>query len=227
MPRAEALISIMKLSPALHLSSPRFAGATLCTVSCGVWPQTDHQASQFQWRITQASGSHSIKKDRHSRICIYILMYSLPFHPHTMLQHILFQCHLGLCMQQSVYISKCMVYWRVRVRVRARGWSLEAVLAQHSDYSGILGHRQIRPIGKTTGEKQRKYHSVVLMKLHREERWLSDLTLRGSKTNPGKVRETKLEEIEFDSCDTEGRGGEGCVFVSELILLHVSRAAVW
>lgn len=65
------------------------------------------------------------------------------------------------------------------------------------------------------------------MKLHREERWLSDLTLRGSKTNPGKVRETKLEEIEFDSCDTEGRGGAGCVFVSELILLHVSRAAVW
>lgn len=219
MPRAEALISIMKLSPALHLSSPRFAGATLCTVSCGVWPQTDHQASQFPWRITQASGSHSIKKDRHSRICIYILMYSLPFHPHTMLQHILFQCHLGLCMQQSVYISKCMVYWRVRVR--AWGWSLEAVLAQHSDYSGILGHRQIRPIGKTTGEKQRKYHSVVLMKLHREERWLSDLTLRGSKTNPGKVRETKLEEMEFDSCDTEGRGG---VCVCEWTN---STAAVW
>lgn len=47
--------------------------------------------------------------------------------------------------------------------------SLEAVLTQLSDYSGIVGHREIRPIGKTTGEKQRKYHSVALMKQHREE----------------------------------------------------------
>ncbi len=110
-------------------------------------------------------------------------------------------------MQQSVCISKHMVYWCLWVCMRR---SLEAVLTQLSDYSGILGHREIRPIGKTTGEKQRKYHSVVLMKQHREKSWLSDLTLRGFKTNPGKVREAKLKKIQIQP---SYRGEGVCVCV--------------
>ncbi len=99
------------------------------------------------------------------------------------------------CSWVSVSASACFIgMWE------CMWWSLEAVLTQLSDYSGILRHWKIRPIGKTTGEKQRKYHSVALMKQHREESWLSDLTLRGFKTNPGKVRETKLEKIEICSC---------------------------
>lgn len=128
-------------------------------------------------------------------------------------------------MQLSVCISKCMFYWRLRACVRR---SLEAVLAQPSDYSGILGHREIRPIGKTTGEKQRKYHSVVLMKQHREESWLSDLTLRAFKTNPGKVRETKLKKIYFICLFIFSQLWHGAVVcVCEINLLHGSIIALF
>lgn len=118
--------------------------------------------------------------------CICIPMDSLPFYHHTHSHTHLYYKPWSISSVISVYacsivsaISKCMVYWRLWVCMRQ---SLEAVLTQLSDYSGIVGHREIRPTGKTTGEKQRKYHSVVLMKQHREESWLSDLTLRGFKT---------------------------------------------
>lgn len=152
--------------------------------------------------VSQTRGSHLIKKTSipaflHHHVAVFFLFVfylSLILTLYTM-NYEVFPAVFCFFMQQSVYTSKCMVYWCMRV-----WWTLEAVLMQHSDYSGILGHRQIRPIGKTTGKKQRKYHSVLLMKQHMEERWLSDLTLRGFKTKPEKVREAK-----FDSCHIGGR----------------------
>ena len=122
-----------------------------------------------------------------NRLAVFFSFF-LPAHSYIIFSSV---SSVYVCSGASASASRAL-YQRLRVCARR---SLEAVLTQLSDYSGILGHREIRPIGKTTGTEQRKYHSVVLMKQHRAGSWLSDLTLRGFKTNPGKVRETKFYNV--------------------------------
>lgn len=89
-----------------------------------------------------------------------------------------------------------------------QGWSLEAALTQHQDYSGILGHRQIRPIGKTTGGKKAAEISLggANEATHREERRLSDLTLRGSTLTRRKLDELSWRRRSL-TVDTRREGG--------------------
>lgn len=73
-----------------------------------------------------------------------------------------------------------------------------------------MGHRQIRPIGKTTGGRKTAEISLggANEATHREERRLSDLTLRGSKLTRRKLDELTWRR-ESLTVDTRREGGGG------------------
>lgn len=72
-----------------------------------------------------------------------------------------------------------------------------------------MGHRQIRPIGKTTGGRKTAEISLggANEATHREERRLSDLTLRGCKLTRRKLDELSWRQ-ESLTVDTRREGGK-------------------